>query len=66
MYDSSEAAIEANEVISTASAARELRRHHCRILAVDDAKRMIQVTNDCDAPEWIACTTAAVLLWLGY
>lgn len=72
MYDSSEDAMEANEAIGLETARRELARHGCRIISTftdapmgGDPSR-ITVTNDCDEPEEIACTTRSILEWLGY
>lgn len=76
MYTSSEDAMDAALPVSLAVAQRELARHGCRILnaATPPAERQlrvapgrrIQVTNDCDAPEWIGCDTRSILEWLGY
>lgn len=62
-YDSEEALL-ADERISYTAAQHELARHGARIIA--KAGNMIQVTNDIDPPDWIDCTTAGVLIWLGY
>jgi hypothetical protein len=62
-------ALEDHEPMSFAAARRELGKHSCRILNwMPDAEclRKIEVTNDIDDPEWIACTPAAILGWLGY
>lgn len=72
MYDTSEDAIEANEGVTLKAAQAELARHGCRVLATlteapfGGNPEKIQVTNDIDEPEWIECTTAAILIWLGY
>ena len=59
-----EDAIEDHDHISIRNARAELGLHGCRIIT-EEAQR-IYVTNDIDAPEWIACTPAAILIWLGY
>ena len=71
MYTCSEDAMEADERVSLKVAARELAKHYCTIIGQqggDDTAhpRRIYVTNDMDEPEWIACTTKAILEWLGY
>jgi hypothetical protein len=66
MFDSSEDALECHETISVRRARTELARHYCRIVATNADGSRIFVGNDCDAPEWIDCTPAAILTWLGY
>jgi hypothetical protein len=69
MFDSSEDALECHETITLDRARAELARHGCRIIDTDcftNGMPQLRVTNDCDAPEWIDCTPAAILAWLGY
>lgn len=77
MYTCSEDAIEANESVSLKAAAAELKRHGARIICGPQVGEthgieskgkpwQIQVTNDCDEPEWIDCTTKGILVYLGY
>lgn len=68
MYDTSEEAMQDNRAISLGQAEAELRRHHCRVIDTRGGQGRFRIlaTNDCDAPEWIDCTTRSVLEFLGY
>lgn len=76
MFHSSDEALDCHEPISVETARRELRRHGCRIISgpqIGEAyltgrgkSDQIEVTNDLDPPEYIDCTPAAILAWLGY
>lgn len=77
-YATSEEAMEADEALTVERAEAELKKHYCRVIGVlrtenpEDQRtptgyaERICVTNDLDPAEWIACTTKAVLEWLGY
>lgn len=64
MFTTSEDALADDDVIGLRAATRELERHDCRVLAVEGER--LHVTNDCDHSEWIRCSPAAILTYLGY
>lgn len=64
MYTNSEDALADDEIIGMKAAAAELARHGCRILAT--LGENIMVTNDIDPADFIRCSPAGILGWLGY
>lgn len=69
MYSNSEDAIEANETVDHATARRELAKHHAEMqVPLSEAHTgdiFVRMQGD-DEWETIACTTKAILEWLGY
>lgn len=70
-----EDALESDERLTLAEARRELRRHHCEIIASRGTATgsmptayptHVYVSNGHDPAEWVECTPAAILAWLGY
>jgi hypothetical protein len=71
-------ALEDDEPLALPVAKMHLRQHGCRVLEVRGVAEPegrtepanwpaeIRVSNDLDEADWIACTPAAILGWLGY